>query len=348
MDTVGVDPQQLLANFPYRFMIVDDIMMPVMANRKAYSTFGVRPQEGEEESLVVLKQRMDTDEMFIRMLSDSMLHIRYIGDENRFRWNRQTRIYEVSVSLLSQAEDQRTYAVFFDDVTEQVTLDAISRDAREHLESILNTLPVGVIVLNRDVRVIFLNRAQEEFFKKMAIQSTMVDTIGMPISALLPETHTRWVEEHQRVLDDGSMYTDPKCVCGERKDLVLSVVIAPLRDIRGKTVGTLQISEDVTEKTRLEENLLKAEKLATVGQLAITVNHEINNPLTSILANSQILRLTSASNLDAKTIKRLEEIERQVERIAKVTEQLRSLDELKTEDYIAGGPRMIDIGLDKG
>jgi PAS domain S-box-containing protein len=344
---MGVDPQQLFASFPYRFMIVDDIMMPVMANRKAYSTFGVRPQESEEESLIALKQRMDADEMFIRMLSDSMLHIRYIGDENRFRWNRQARIYEVSVSLLSQSQDQSTYAVFFDDVTEQVTLEEISRNAREHLESILNTLPIGIIVLNRDVRVIFLNRTQEEFFKRVSIQSTIVDAVGMPISALLPSTYTRWVEEHQRALDDGSVYTDPKCVYGERKELVLSVVIAPLRDIWGKIVGTLQISEDVTEKTRLEENLLRAEKLATVGQLAITVNHEINNPLTSILANSQILRLTSSANLDAKTIKRLEEIERQVERIAKVTERLRSLDELKTEDYITGGPRMLDIGLDK-
>ena len=67
---MAIETQQFLANLPYRFMIVDDIMMPIMANRKGYSTFGVRPQENEEESLMALKQAMDTDEMFIRMLSD--------------------------------------------------------------------------------------------------------------------------------------------------------------------------------------------------------------------------------------------------------------------------------------
>jgi PAS domain-containing protein len=340
-----VEAQQLLANFPYRFMIVDDIMMPIVANRKGYTTFGVRPQENEEENRMALKQAMDTDEMFIRMLSDSMLRIQYIGDENRFRWGRQSRIYEVSVSLLSQSDDQNTYAVFFDDITEQVTLEEISRSAREHLESILNTIPLGVIVLNQALRVIFLNRSQEEFFKKMAIQSSMIEAFGIPISVLLPETHTRWVEEHQRALDEGTVYTDPTCVYGEHNKLVLSVVIAPLKDIRGRTVGTLQISEDVTEKTRLEENLRKVEKLATVGQLAITINHEINNPLTSILANAQILRMGSSSHLDPKTTKRLEEIERQVERIAEVTKRLRELDEVKTQDYITDGPLMIDIGM---
>lgn len=340
-----IDPQVLLTSFPHRFMVVDDVMMPLLVNRKGYSTFGVRPTSCEGESLDVLKRAMDSDEAFVRLLSDSMLRIRYIGDASSFRWHRNSRIYEVSVSLLSEAPERNAYAVFFDDVTEQVTLDEISRNAREHLESILNTVPIGVIVLNRDLRVIFLNRAQEEFFREMAIQTTLVEAIGLPIGNLLPEAYSRWVDEHQRSLDEGIVYSDPKSACGEKQSLVLSVVITPLKDMRGKTVGTLQISEDVTEKTRLEESLLKAGKLATVGQLAITINHEINNPLTSILANAQILRLASSSSLDDRAIRRLEEIERQVDRIAKVTARLRDLDEVKTEDYIANGPLMLDLGM---
>ncbi len=50
------------------------------------------------------------------------------------------------------------------------------------------------------------------------------------------------------------------------------------------------IEQDVSEKRNLESNLIQSEKLAAVGQLAAGVAHEINNPLTAIIANAQILR----------------------------------------------------------
>jgi two-component system NtrC family sensor kinase len=49
------------------------------------------------------------------------------------------------------------------------------------------------------------------------------------------------------------------------------------------------LEQDITEKRRLEANLIQTEKLAAVGQLAAGVAHEINNPLSAIIANAQIL-----------------------------------------------------------
>ncbi len=64
----------------------------------------------------------------------------------------------------------------------------------------------------------------------------------------------------------------------------------PIYDGQNYPVQNIVIEQDVTEKRNLEMNLIQSEKLAAVGQLAASVAHEINNPLTAIIANAQILK----------------------------------------------------------
>jgi two-component system, NtrC family, sensor kinase len=64
----------------------------------------------------------------------------------------------------------------------------------------------------------------------------------------------------------------------------------PIYDEVDEVVQAILLEQDVTEKRRLESTLAQSEKLAAVGQLAAGVAHEINNPLTAIIANAQLMQ----------------------------------------------------------
>ncbi len=64
----------------------------------------------------------------------------------------------------------------------------------------------------------------------------------------------------------------------------------PICDEQKQVLQAILLELDATDKRRLENFLFQSEKLAAVGQLAASIAHEINNPLTAVLANAQLLK----------------------------------------------------------
>jgi PAS domain S-box-containing protein len=104
---------------------------------------------------------------------------------------------------------------------------------------------------------------------------------------------------------------------GER--IEVSLTISPIRNSRGVVIGASKIARDITQQKRTEEVLRISEKNASVGRLAATVAHEINNPLESVV-NLVYLAKTTADD-PSKVMEYLGMAEEELGRIAHLTKQ---------------------------
>ncbi len=67
-------------------------------------------------------------------------------------------------------------------------------------------------------------------------------------------------------------------------------VMTTLTEETGEIIGYLSVVRDMTEKKQMEMQLIQADKMASLGELAAGVAHEINNPLSGILSNAEFLQ----------------------------------------------------------
>ncbi|MGA7886065.1 MAG: ATP-binding protein, partial [Acidobacteriaceae bacterium] len=98
----------------------------------------------------------------------------------------------------------------------------------------------------------------------------------------------------------------------------VSLSISPMRDETGRIVGASKIARDITQRRKAEQALRTTEKLASVGRLAATVAHEINNPLESITNLVYLARESS----EKETVRQfLATAEEELARVAVLTRQ---------------------------
>ena len=111
------------------------------------------------------------------------------------------------------------------------------------------------------------------------------------------------------------------------------ITTVPIMENSNLVNRAIVFDEDVTEKWILEASLVETEKLASIGQLAANVAHEINNPLAAIIANAQLL-LRDLSSADEDTIEAIQLIETAGVRAAKIVGNLlKSARKEKREEF---------------
>lgn len=97
-----------------------------------------------------------------------------------------------------------------------------------------------------------------------------------------------------------------------------------LSDENGTIIGTLSSGEDITKRKQTEMELIRSEKLASLGQLAASVAHEVNNPLAGILIyTSLLLKKFDQNKLQGKDTKdQLNKMKKELERTTRIIRNL--------------------------
>ncbi len=96
----------------------------------------------------------------------------------------------------------------------------------------------------------------------------------------------------------------------------------------------LQLQKALKELEGTQEQLIEKERLAAIGEVIVTVNHEINNPLTAIIGIAEILEIAFETGRKEKIKEGLKGILQAAKRIKKVTHKLSKISSTTSKEYI--------------
>lgn len=111
-----------------------------------------------------------------------------------------------------------------------------------------------------------------------------------------------------------------------------------------RQVGYHLAARDVTEQKALRELLVQAERLSAIGQIVVAVRHEVNNPLTTVIGNTELLLDRYGGN-EADLKRRLQVVLDNALRIAEIVKRLQEIKQVRTVEYVKG-VKMTDLGGD--
>jgi two-component system sensor histidine kinase PilS (NtrC family) len=192
------------------------------------------------------------------------------------------------------------------------TLATTRRAAAELLtlhRDIVRSVSSGLITIAPDGTVLSANAAAGDILRRRGD-----DLSGRSIDAVMPRL-TALAAGHTELRRADLV------IPAAGHDLVVGVTVSPLRDAQDRVIGSVVNFQDLTELRRLEQHMRRAERLATVGQLAAGIAHEIRNPLAAISGSIELLRAAPGAGDDDRALMAI--VHREIQRLnAMITDLL--------------------------
>jgi PAS domain S-box-containing protein len=199
------------------------------------------------------------------------------------------------------------------------------QELRDFSENIIESVSVGVLAFDLEQRIKGWNSAMVKLYgiSRAEALGGRLDTIFPPaLLAELPPT-----SDPHRIL---SLYKFGLRTPDGRR-LIVNVSLTPLVGKDEQVIGRLLIFNDITERVDLEDQLIQAEKLSSIGLLAAGVAHEVNTPLAVISSQAQILQKQMPS--DDPMARTVDKIIKQSFRASEIVNNLLKFSRVSGSEY---------------
>jgi PAS domain S-box-containing protein len=192
-----------------------------------------------------------------------------------------------SASPIKDEDDNLLGVVLvFRDVTQRRKSDRALRESEEMFRAVFETAQDSIFIKDNSLRYIRVNPTVEKLFGLQSdeiLGKTDIDLFG-------EETGSQIMEEDQKVLSGELIEEEPtKPIRGNPR--IFHTIKVPLRDSEGNIFGLCGFARDITDRKKMEAELIKAQKLESIGILAGGIAHDFNNILTGILGNVSLAKL---------------------------------------------------------
>ncbi len=211
---------------------------------------------------------------------------------------------------------------------------------QKYFQRLIESSPDIIIAVDKDGTVNYYNDGA-----RTSLGYSSQEIIGQNCTRIYPS-----IEEARRVMKALRESTETGRIAGFETEFrnkageLIPVMIsgALIYDAKGREVGTIGFARDIRRMRR-------AQQLATAGEIAVSLAHEINNPLESITNNIELLSQCLETRLSEceKVVEneRLNSIRNSIERVQAIVHRLDEMTrkgEYETRDYLAG-KRMADL-----
>ncbi len=261
---------------------------------------------------------------------------------------RTTKGAPITASVTTSTVLRRTGAVVlsFRDVTAQRALEAELTKTKDFLERLIDSTVDGIIAADMRGEIILFNSGAERIYGYRA-----AEVIGrVPVWELYPDGVAKQVMRMLRSTSYGGvgrLEQTRREVVGKDGELVPVNLTASLIYEGEHEVASVGVFSDLRERIRIEQRLLVAqeklelrEKQAVVAGIAGAAAHELNQPLTSIMGYTALIR--RQSDAEAPHLRALEVIEDETERMAEIVKKIGRITRFETKEYV-GGANILDL-----
>ena len=226
------------------------------------------------------------------------------------------------------------------DISKRTEVERALRESEERFGNAFRYSPHGMAFVSLDGRWLRANKSLCEMlgYSEEELRDISFQTV----------THAEDVKEdlaHLARLISGeiSSYTRVKRYYRKDGELIwASLAVSAVHDAAGAPIYFIGQVQDVTVQRQLEQRSLQAERLAGIAETTVAVAHEMNNVLTALTMNAELL----AHDASPEEIPEIAvEILSASNRIAAIVQRLRHVADLKSVDYL-GDKKMLDLSSD--